>query len=359
MGVAYAGENLKCRKRAIEALYHETGGMNTEIKDALTLFFVFSLSIIEEYSAQILAKYVISDKFQHDLYEYLDSEMTQAHREDLLNRCGFLNNSTLGHIGNIRGIWKTLVRNPHAPIDWKEDQLPSKMEVAIDVTEELYEWLIFTNRVERAAREATRLEGILEEELAENQEQLEEKQDSEIVLQASTATVRTEGNPATLILGPTPRLQEQKENIEGRYAEEKEMTGDIVDQLRVFFVYSYGMIEEHSAQLIQRHLIASRFHEETRGYVHQTMSQTHREKLLSRSGIFQNSEEQDTIIDDIGQISRLRHKLAHQPTDPIRWEEDNVQPAMETAIDVSNRLVDALKDDSILEEILSEEDAYL
>jgi hypothetical protein len=127
----------------------------------------------------------------------------------------------------------------------------------------------------------------------------------------------------------------------------------------VFFIYAYGMIEEHSAQLIQKHLVSSRFEQETYEYFHQKVSQSHREKLLKTSGIFQESEDRKTIVDDIGQVARLRNKLAHQPTDPIDWEKDGVQAAMETAIDVSNRLYGALRNGSLVEEILDEDDVYL
>jgi hypothetical protein len=355
MAIAYAGENLKGRKRNIESLYDEAEGMNSEIKDSLTLFFVFSLSIVEEYSAQILAKYVISDEFQHDLYEYLDSEMTQAHREELLNRCGFLDDSTRGRIGNVRGIWKKLVRKPHAPIDWEDDNLVSKMEIAIEATDELHEWLIFTPRIERAAKKATRLDEYISERVSDQQEE----ESGDIVLLAASATVGVDAGSVRLIVGPEPRLREQKSDIEEKYAEEESITGDIRNQLRAFFVYSHGMVEEHSTQLIQKHLVDDRFREETREYVSQMMSQGHREKLLVESGIFQKSEDRETIVDDIRRVSELRHRLAHQPNDPIDWETDEIQLVMETAIDVSIRLVDALKDASVLEEVLSEKDNYL
>lgn len=337
MAVAYSGDTLEQRKQEIENRYAETGEMARRLKDDLTLFFVFSYSIVQEYSIQLLAKYVISDRFQTEVRDYLDEEMSQSHREDLLCRCGLLDSTTQGHITNLRGIWKKLVRKPHAPISWDEDHFPSEMERAIAVTEELYGWLVPSGRIERAVTRAKRLSATLSDDVEDARE---EGREEGMVVGVPPSTTQARTPTPRIVSGSEGFLKGKKATIEKMYAKERAVTDEIEQQLQIFFIFSHGMIEEYSAQLIQKYLVDGRFEQETYEYFHDKASQTHREKLLTQSGIFLDRNE-GGIRDDISEISPLRHDLAHQPTDPVGWDDMDITSRMATAIDGTNRLYEA------------------
>lgn len=136
MGVAYSGDTLRDRRDAIVDYYEEEGGIDRE---KLRSFVVFSHATIETYSAKLIRKYVIETRFESSVWEYLHNNMSQGHRENLLEKAGIFDGNTTS--SELRGLRNTLAHSTHEPIDWEQDNVEDTLEEAIDVIDRLHDAL--------------------------------------------------------------------------------------------------------------------------------------------------------------------------------------------------------------------------
>ena len=145
--------------------------------------------------------------------------------------------------------------------------------------------------------------------------------------------------------------KERKEQIVEQVPDSGDIDSDLKDDIRYFFLWSHAVIEYYSAHLIRLYLIDDNFDKATWDYFiggsGRSMSQSHREEILTQGGIF------DGIEGRIGNVRCLRNRFAHEPFSPIQWEEDNIETKMGALIDIIDKLYSALDDEEVKKEIRS------
>jgi len=136
--ILYPGDQLRDRRNGIIQHHYR----HSEIPlDKLRAFIIYASGVIEVYCTKLIREEVIAADYQHQAYSYLLEDMSQTHRESLLSQCDLFDDSLCGSLGNFRGLRNKLAHQPHDPIDWDEENVPSKMTLGIDIIDVLYEAL--------------------------------------------------------------------------------------------------------------------------------------------------------------------------------------------------------------------------
>jgi len=107
------------------------------IKDDLNLVVITTHAAIEDATAHLITRHVIDDKFSDEAHDYVYSNMSQSHREQLLVSCGILSDSTRGKLGQFRGIRNAVAHEPFARLDWEEENVGKKLREATTALEHL------------------------------------------------------------------------------------------------------------------------------------------------------------------------------------------------------------------------------
>lgn len=116
--------------------WREFGNMGA-IKDDLNLFIITTHAAIEDATTHVITRYVIDDRLSEDAYNYVYSNMSQSHREQLLTECGILSESTRGKFGHFRGLRNAVAHEPFVQLNWREQNIEDKIQGATTALERL------------------------------------------------------------------------------------------------------------------------------------------------------------------------------------------------------------------------------
>ena len=114
-------------------------GSMTAIKDELFLFVIETYGEIEELTARIICRNIINEEYSDDAFDYVYSEMSEFHREKLLNHCGILENDISSDLDDFRGLRNKIAHKRGRGLDWQEDEIERIIRDVADVKMELRE----------------------------------------------------------------------------------------------------------------------------------------------------------------------------------------------------------------------------
>lgn len=96
--------------------------------------------------------------------------------------------------------------------------------------------------------------------------------------------------------------------------------------LFLFVLEAHGAIEQYSSKVICECVIRDEYSDDAFEYVYGSMSQHHRQRLLSKCGILKQ------LWNELDNFRRLRNEIAHNRGQNIDWCDDNVEEAIRIAI---------------------------
>jgi hypothetical protein len=100
------------------------------ISDDLNLVIITIHAAIEESTALLITRHVIDNRISEGAHDYVYSNMSQSHREQLLVDCGILSESTRGTFGQFRGVRNVVAHEPFTQLNWEERNIGKKLQEA-------------------------------------------------------------------------------------------------------------------------------------------------------------------------------------------------------------------------------------
>lgn len=144
--------------------------------------------------------------------------------------------------------------------------------------------------------------------------------------------------PAFAYYTPSPTLQERLNQINQKIAANNgQLSSEIKEEIRTFFLVSHAVIEEHTGKLIYSEVIdASAKNQAVIDYLlgesRPSMGQIHREEILRRAEVISGS-----LFSDLQEVRGARNQLAHQYATPIDWHGE-LEATAEQAIEAFDEL---------------------
>lgn len=103
------------------------------VEEDLIPLIISTHAAVEDLTTHLILAYVVQEEFADGAFEYVYSEMSQAHREQLLVQCGILSKQTRGKIGNFRGLRNEVAHGTFMQLRWHRDNIPEKMNLVFEV----------------------------------------------------------------------------------------------------------------------------------------------------------------------------------------------------------------------------------
>jgi len=124
------GENL------IEK-WEEFGSMD-DVEDDLVLFVIEAHGAIEGLTSRTICNQIMDDEYSTEAFEYVYSDMSEFHREKLLNQCGILDDTLPNDLDDFRGLRNDIAHNRGRGLDWRDDDIETTIRDVIEVVKELH-----------------------------------------------------------------------------------------------------------------------------------------------------------------------------------------------------------------------------
>ncbi|MFB6188172.1 MAG: hypothetical protein ABEI86_15090 [Halobacteriaceae archaeon] len=137
----------------------------------------------------------------------------------------------------------------------------------------------------------------------------------------------TDSKPLTNILDDIT-IEAKGEKLIDKWNEFGSMDA-IEEDLFLFVIEAHGAIEELTTRAICQHIINDSYSDDAFEYVYSDMSEYHREKLLSKCGILE-----DTLPNDLDRFRGLRNQIAHNRGRNLNWQDDDIEEAIQDVIGV-------------------------
>jgi len=103
------------------------------VEDELIPLIISTHAAIEDLTAHLILAFVIKEEFSEGAFEYIYSEMSQSHREQLLVKCGVLSNQITGKLGNFKCLRNDVAHGTFLQLDWYRDDVPERINIAFEV----------------------------------------------------------------------------------------------------------------------------------------------------------------------------------------------------------------------------------
>lgn len=131
----------KDRKNQIIQQVPDSGDIDSELKEEIRSFFLWSHAVIELYSAHLIRVHIIDDRFDQKTWDYFKPgsgrTMSQFNRQVLLQQAGIFD-GIQDRIDDLKGTRNTLAHEPVTPIQWEEQNIAAQMEDLVDIIDDLY-----------------------------------------------------------------------------------------------------------------------------------------------------------------------------------------------------------------------------
>jgi len=135
--LSYTAMSLTADKEKILEIWDEFEDVDM-LRDEIKLFIVTAYATIEELTAEIISNHIIEEDFSDQIHDYIYSRMSQSHREQLLNKCGIYDDIFIGHLAEIRALRNKLAHEHKPSLDWEDDRIEDRMDLAINILKVLY-----------------------------------------------------------------------------------------------------------------------------------------------------------------------------------------------------------------------------